>query len=102
MQGHTHEDIDQCFVALETHLKLASYNTLQEIFDNFANIYIEESKRPNNVNVTTCFQWTSFFESHVANMYYYNEPHAFKFMKYEDGKVCRNLQFSTNIFVIFQ
>jgi len=89
MQSHTHEDIDQSFVAIETHIKLATYNTLEEILNNFSTIYEDANTRPNNNIIQLCFAWTEFFKNNVADLYYYTEPHAFKFKKHEDGKVLK-------------
>ena len=86
MVGHTHEDIDQLFSRISTHLKKKSITTFPKLLQAIPASFQRADCVTTAERITNIFDVRKWLLPHQHGMQYHSKPHAFKFTTSPEGK----------------
>nr|XP_054753079.1 uncharacterized protein LOC129258865 isoform X1 [Lytechinus pictus] len=97
MVGHTHEDIDQLFSRISTHLKKKNITTLPKLLQAIPASFQRADCITTSERISHIFDVRQWLLPHQHTMQYHSKPHIFKFtMDQEEKATLQTKDWSTN------
>ena len=86
--GHTHNSIDQMFIAFRKTMRKKNIRDLVEFINEVRAAYPGDSTRPRIVALERCLDWEAWIREHqVKDLHGHTDPLGFHFKRGQDGVV---------------